>query len=387
MKIVLVHPHDIFSKEEPWTVRIRSIAEEFVKRGHKVRLIYFPLRDEGQHLEKEYNGYFVIPLSRQHGPHIFLKNIRRVIAEAKWCDIIHFQKCFHYAALPVLLASFITGKPVHYDWDDWEIKIYYYPPNQSRFIGFFLNSWETSLPCLCDTVSYSSYRLKEECERLGVKGERMCQAHVGADITKFRPDVDGSFIRTRYCLKPLVVLYLGQLHGGQYTELYLRAAREVLRQRNDVSFLVVGGGYRQNELIHFARHLQIDRDVVFTGYITHDESPYYIAAADVCVACFEDNDITRCKSPLKIVEYLASGKAIVASNVGEVRNMVGGIGVLVPPGDSQALAQGIVQLLNDGQLRREMSCRARERAEHKYNWGVTAQNLLEMYGRSLNGKG
>jgi len=107
--------------------------------------------------------------------------------------------------------------------------------------------------------------------------------------------------------------------------------------------------------------------------------PQYIAAADVAVACFEDNKQTRCKSPLKIVEYLASGKAIVASDMGEAAKMVRGCGVLVKPGDEISLAHGIEQLLDDPQLRTQLGLKARKRAEEKYNWGVTASNLLQAY--------
>ena len=43
MKILMIHPHDIYSVSEPWTIRITSIAHEFVKKGHEVKLVYFPL--------------------------------------------------------------------------------------------------------------------------------------------------------------------------------------------------------------------------------------------------------------------------------------------------------------------------------------------------------
>ena len=54
---------------------------------------------------------------------------------------------------------------------------------------------------------------------------------------------------------------------------------------------------------------------------------HYHIAADICVVPFRDTKVTCCKSPLKIVKYMAMGKAIVASNVGEVRRMLGGVAV------------------------------------------------------------
>ena len=99
------------------------------------------------------------------------------------------------------------------------------------------------------------------------------------------------------------------------------------------------------------------------------------------MACFEKNDITECKSPLKIVEYLASGKPIVASDVGEVSRMLGESGILAEPGSASSLAKGIERLLMDEGLRGELSKRARMQAETKYNWPDTANSLLRAYQR------
>jgi glycosyltransferase involved in cell wall biosynthesis len=73
----------------------------------------------------------------------------------------------------------------------------------------------------------------------------------------------------------------------------------------------------------------------------------------------------------------------VASLVGEVRNMVGGTGLLVEPGDFQALSEGIIKLLGDQPLRQEMGFRARKRAQARYNWTETARGLIRAYEKAL----
>ena len=152
-----------------------------------------------------------------------------------------------------------------------------------------------------------------------------------------------------------------------------------MHRHPDTIFLVVGQGYMLKELRGFVARLGVGNSVIFTGAIPHDLIPQYIGASDICVASFENNDVTACKSPLKIVEYLASGKPIVASLVGETRNMVGGAGLLVEPGNYNALSEQIANLLGNQQLRQEMGFRARLRAETRYNWRKTADNLLEAY--------
>jgi len=231
-----------------------------------------------------------------------------------------------------------------------------------------------------DTVSVSSKRIRELCLSRGVVEENIFPAHVGADLDRFRPDLGRKGdIKRKYGVNGYLVLYLGQLHGAQYAELFIKSVKIIAGYRQDITFMVVGDGYRAAELKDISKALNVEKHLIFTGSINHDEVPYYINDADICVASFEENNITLCKSPLKIVEYLACGKPIVASNVGEVRNMVGGVGILVEPGDVDSLAKGISFLLDDKNLRESFSKLARARAEKKYNWETTAVSLLSAY--------
>jgi glycosyltransferase involved in cell wall biosynthesis/MoaA/NifB/PqqE/SkfB family radical SAM enzyme len=379
VNILMLHPHDIYSNLEPWTVRVTYLAHEFVKRGHHVRLLYH-LIDETMNLdeanERQEYPFTTIPAYRYQmallGKMGFVKDL------AIWADVIHFQKCFPHVSIPSIWGGYRVGKPVHYDWDDWEYGIYNYAPG-NRIVGATINSFEKIVPKMVDSVSYASLALKERALALGVPESRLFEAHVGADIDKFHPGIDGSEVRDRHHIEGPIVLYLGQLHGAQYLELFLKACAKVLPKRPDATCVVVGSGERFGELFKLAEDLGIAHKTVFTGAVDHEEIPKYIAAADVAVACFEETSQTICKSPLKVVEYMAMGKAIVASRMGEVPRMIGDAGILVPPGDADSLSDGILKLLADEGLRLELGRRARVQAETEYNWGVTAENLLTAY--------
>ena len=378
MNILMIHPHDIYSSLEPWTVRITSIAQEFVKKGHNVKLVYFPLpaNERGKLRCKEFKEFEAIPFNR--GKWSFLKNIVRMWKLAKDADIIHFQKCFAIASLPALFAAYLRNKPTHYDWDDWELKIYQFSP-PSWIVGVYINIMETLIPRLVDTLSVSSENIKRLALKKGAKEDRIVDAHVCADLKKFNPKNKGTKIKKKYSIKFPLVLYLGQLHGGQYAELLLRAIKVIVVKKPNTVFMIVGSGADLNRLKSLAKELRVDDKVIFTGAIEYSLVPKYLAAADVAVACFEDNDITRSKSPLKIVEYMAAGKAIVASNVGEVPRMLDGSGILTEPGNVYSLAKGIINFLEDEKLRRGCEIKARKRAEKEYKWEVTADNLLKAY--------
>lgn len=387
MNILMVHPHDIYSSAEPWTVRIVYIAKEFIKKGHNVKLIYFPLEQNGQKSLELMEGIVAIPFSRRHGPYVLISNILKLYKLARWCDIIHFQKCFYHAAIPAMTAGALRRKPMHYDWDDWEVKIYEVstqPGILRNFIRNFLHILESNIPKIVDTVSVASERLKIECEKIGVDRNRIFDAHVGADIARFHPGISGERIRQKYNINKQLVLYLGQLHGGQYVEFFIKTASRLINDyQKDLSFMIVGDGYQAGELKKIARNLNLDGKLIFSGAVSHELVPEYIAAADICVACFEENEVTLCKSPLKIVEYLASGKAIVASNVGEVPNMLGSAGILTEPGNIDSLANGILRVVEDSSLKDNLGKLARRRAEEKYNWAVTVGNLLSAYKRAI----
>lgn len=383
----MIHPHDIYSNAEPWTVRIVYIAKEFIKKSHNVKLVYFPLNWKKQRPQELPEGIVTIPLSRRHGPYILVSNILKLYSLAGWADIIHFQKCFYHAAIPAIVAAFLRKKPLHYDWDDWEVKIYAVstkPGILRNFIWRFLNILESIIPKIVDTVSVASTRLKIECEKLGVDKSRIFEAHVGADLACFHPDISGKPIREKYAIEKPLVLYLGQLHGGQYVKLFIEVASKVINDyKKDLSFMIVGDGYQAEELKKLTQRLNLNGKLIFTGAVPHGLVPQYIAAADVCVACFEENEVTLCKSPLKIVEYLASGKAIVTSNVGEVPSMLGEAGILTKPGDVYSLSEGILKILQDGELKNALGKLARERAEKEYNWTITAENLLSAYEKAM----
>lgn len=381
MRILLVHPHDIHSPREPWTRRIKSLAKEFVAAGHEVKLVYFPLSFKRSAPGSSLN-YQEVPLNRSSSPLVFIRNIRRLMPLAEWADVVHFQKCHHYAAVPAIIASYFKRKPLHYDWDDWEEMIWYESCGNglhSRFIGSSFKILERFLPVLADSVSVASQGLRDLAKQFGVKDENIYEAPVGADLAEFRTDIDRTLIKKEYRINSPLVLYIGQLHGAQYIDLFIKAANIILHRIPDVVFMIVGEGFMEKYLRGLACELGIEQRVVFTGSVAHHKIPYFIAAADVCVAPFKDTPVTRCKSPLKIVEYLACGKAIVASNVGETRRMLGGAGILVEPNNFYSLADGIIKVLRDERLRTNLSRFSRQRVEKTYNWNKTASSLLKAY--------
>lgn len=384
MNILMLHPHDLFYF--PWTIRIIRLAQEIVRAGHRVTIGYIKVPDETK-MEHEKKLRDSLPEGPQYlafsarGRNL-LSAWRQLRGSRPAFDLVHFQKCFSTMALPALYLAYDLGCPIHYDWDDNEAGL------AEIWIRFAPARWEVKLyerllPRVVDTVTTASEELRQKSISRGMAPEDIFPAPVGANLEQFHPDHDGRPVRERLGLGDTpVVLYMGQLGGAAYAHQLLDAAAYVLRQVPETRFLIVGGGRTLKPLEIQTSILGIQNRVIFTGYVPQDEVPDYVAAADVAVATFEDNDITRCKSPLKIAEYLAAGKPIVASNTGEVPTMLGDSGILVEPGNTGQLVEGILKYLREPSLRKTHQNLARKRAEEVYNWPATAKSLLAAYERA-----
>jgi len=384
MNILMIHPHDVYDDLEPWTVRITCLAEELVQRGNVVKLVYHlrdPLADCHEAGARQEFSFETIPLPR-FMPGL-LNRCRAMERFAHWADVVHFQKCHHYSALPAVFGAYYHRRPIHYDWDDWEQRIFELDNDNRIGSWIFFNQMEKQLLKLVDTVSVASEGLRSLAVQLGFPEDRIFAVPVGVDLQLFSPKTAGETTKKASDAAP-VVLYHGQISGANYVHLFIRAAAKIATRWKDVRFLVVGGGDHLDEAKDLAAHLDSGHRIVFTGEVPHRKVPEYIAQADIAVACFEDNEQSRCKSPLKLVEYMASGAAIVASRVGEVPRMLGDCGILVEPDSVDAIVLGIEKLLAQPELRLSLSIKARKHAEKNHGWAIRARTMTDAYMRAMS---
>lgn len=382
MRVLMVHPHDIYDPLEPWTIRITALARCLTERGHEVRLAYHiarPDRTPAELASRQEFPFQVIPFVRHMG--LGLRKARELAELGAWADVVHVQKALAHAALPSAFAAFWNRVPLHYDWDDWEAQIYADTVGSDRHHRR-IDRFERALPRIADTVSVASKALEEQALSLGVQPEDLFDAPVGADLERFVRGGDGEALRAELSLDGPIALYLGQLAGAHAAPLFLEAAALVLAERPDAGFLVVGGGRTLTDLKETADRLGIGHRVRFTGAVAHSEVARYMDVADVAVATLPDTPQARTKSPLKVVEYMAAGRAIVASRVGEAVRFLGDAGRLVEPGSAAALADAVGELLGDPYTCSEMGVAARERLRTRFTWMHTAANLEAAYVRA-----
>jgi glycosyltransferase involved in cell wall biosynthesis len=222
-------------------------------------------------------------------------------------------------------------------------------------------------------------RLKEQLAAEGVAGERLFVAPDGVDLDRFAVPRSRGEARSALELpsEGRLVVYAGSLYGWKGVQT-LAGAASLLPPA--VTTLFVGGSAR--DAAAFREQYAGDRIRVI-GHRPYPDVPLYLAAADVLVLPNSGRSaISRhYTSPLKLFEYMASGRPIVASDLPSFREVLDAqTAVLVPADDAPALAKGINTVLDDAGLAARLGARARDLARN-YTWTARASRIVGFLDR------
>jgi glycosyltransferase involved in cell wall biosynthesis len=208
------------------------------------------------------------------------------------------------------------------------------------------------IACVSDEVAL------EVCKR-GAMEERVIITPNGVNLERFNPRVSGETVRQQAGLtERFVVGWMGSFRPFHGLDLTIKAAALLQRVVPNLALLLVGDGQERHRVQSLAQNLGLH--VCFTGTVSHDAVPEYIAAMDVAVLASEATDGFH-YSPMKLREYMACGRPTVAPRIGEIERLLidGTDALLVTPGQPEALAQGIERLYRDDVLRLELGRSAR----------------------------
>jgi glycosyltransferase involved in cell wall biosynthesis len=225
-----------------------------------------------------------------------------------------------------------------------------------------------------------SSELKHWLEGLGVPAARITVLANAVDPDRFRmPNGDRQDVRRRLGLggRP-VVAFVGTLRPWHDPGILVRALG-VLRARGMApQLLLVGDGPERAGLEELARQDGVESMLTFTGSVSHDEVPGYLAAADVAAATYHP-ETGRYFSPLKLFEYQAAGLPVVAAELGEIPHCVrpGETGLLYQPGDVDALANALAALIGDRETAAALGRNGREHVLRHHTWTANARAVAD----------
>ena len=178
-----------------------------------------------------------------------------------------------------------------------------------------------------------------------------------------------------------IVAYIGRLVPEKGVNVLLGAVKPVLEKMPNTKFVVAGEGWHRNELQRITKELRIEDKVLFTGYLPEEDFLAYFNVSDILV-------VPSTYEPFGIValEGMATKTPIIVSDVGGLSEIVDHqwTGMKVPPDNSQALADSIVELLNNETLRNRIVLNAIDKLKHVYDWSIIADHTTKVYKNVLD---
>jgi glycosyltransferase involved in cell wall biosynthesis len=185
-----------------------------------------------------------------------------------------------------------------------------------------------------------------------------------------------------------VALYVGTLADWQGLLTLVEAMPKVLARRPLLLRIVGRGRSRQRkEIAKRVQKLGLAAHVEVIPGVPHHEVPALVAQADLCIAplAYNERNVVQGCCPLKVIEYMAAGRPIVASNLPVVRELVreGRDALLVPPDAPDALADAMLRILDDERLARRLADHAARRARERLTWKRAQKRLLKLYRHLL----
>jgi glycosyltransferase involved in cell wall biosynthesis len=220
---------------------------------------------------------------------------------------------------------------------------------------------------------------------------KLVEVSWGANTEAFRPDIEATGLRHRLGFRDeeFVVGYTGAFYPWHGLETLVGAAQRLAGEPDaqGLRFLLVGDGTHRPAI-----EAQIDAAGLrprfqSIGRVPYDEVPNYIAACDACVAPYDPSGNADLKAhgmffdPLKVFEYLASGKPTITLDSDNIRRLFrhGEHALLVPPGDPAALAAAILQVIRMPDRGKSLGEAGRRLVASRFTWQAHADRLTTLF--------
>ena len=230
---------------------------------------------------------------------------------------------------------------------------------------------------------------RKNLEARGIPSGKIVVNPNGVDTELFRPGIGGVAIRQELGIDESEVLagFVGTF-GPWHGVVQLAEAIKLVPANLPLRFLLVGSGSLHGEVERILHGEIASRRVILTGAVPHERVPLLLDACDMLVSphipLADGSEFFG--SPTKIFEYMAMGKGIVASRLGQIGEVLANneTGVLIEPGNVPDLARAIVKLAESPELRTRLGKRAREVAIQNHTWTRNAERVLQAYDELMN---
>jgi glycosyltransferase involved in cell wall biosynthesis len=278
----------------------------------------------------------------------------------------------------------LLGKKFLFDHHDINPELYEAKFGKRDFFYKLMLAWErwTFKTATISIATNESYK-KIAIERGGMEPEKVYVVRSGPDLTRARPVPENSKWRNG---RKYLVGYVGVMGAQEGLDHLLLGIRHLVNdyKRQDVQFVLVGGGTELEQLKESAEKMEINDYVTFTGRVPDDTLMEVLSTADVCVNPDIVNEMNDKSTMNKIMEYMAVGKPVVQYDMTEGRFSAQKASLYAVPNDPESLIENIISLLDDPKKRQEMGAFGRNRGINELEWKYEVPKLLAAYEALFN---
>ena len=384
----ILYHHRIASKDGQF-VHIEELTNALKKRGHEIIMVGPGIVDSGGFGSE---GGFVSKLKRYvpgalyelmelgYSLHAFLK-LRKAVRQ-------HKPDCL-YERYNLYLLSGV-----------WLKKLFGLPmllevnaplfQERSKYDGI-------ALPGLARWTEQQTWRnacavlpvtqvLADQVEQAGVSRERILVIHNGINLQRFSADDNDTEIRQKLGLEHKLVLgftgFVREWHRLDRVVELLKPDQSGIQRH----LLLVGDGPARKQIEDRARALGVEHAVTITGIVEREDVSKYVACFDIAL----QPDVVEYASPLKLFEYLALGRAIVAPNTANIREILvhEQSALLFEPGEAEGFLTTVERLLEDPELRARIGRGAQQTiSEREFTWDANARKVEERFQQLIDRAG
>ena len=273
------------------------------------------------------------------------------------------------ALIPSTIAGLLTGVPLVSHFHDF--------PRNHAFYGFFAFFGSKF-------IVLSSEVLKTRLTSIPLIGASLRRRTRiipnGVDVHSFverrDPETVKSKLQTQGCYP--VIAVVGRVEEAKGQDVLINAAPEIVQAFPDTAFVLIGGFEERGSFYRSLKtrisHLQLEKNVVFTGFRTDVQD--LLSASDILVSASRNEVLS-----IAILEGMASGKPVIATDVGGTREQVvdGETGYLIPSADEKKLAEKVIELAKNPEHIMRMGTAGKKRVEEQFSFDTYVQKMIDLF--------
>jgi len=362
-----------------------NIAKGMAQRGHEVTVFSTDAFEPGRRIEEKKNmidgieifyfkniNNYLASKHRIIQPKSLKKQLRKHIQDY---DVIHLLDIYSISTFWAYKYSrkwnvplFITTSGVLSD----------YSQKNKGFLKKIFNIFLKKTLLNAEAVIVQTESEKKDCEKLGIKNLNLIKP--GINLTEYNNLPSRNIFREKYNLKDddFCILFLGRIHEVKGIKFLIDAICQI---RNLKVFLIIVGS-KNDYLDHLFKNIQnfdMNNQIILTGWVSEEEKFEAYMGADIyCLPSLYD-----C-APITILEACACGLPIITTTSNGLFEIArDGAGLVVDPGDSDALRNAILELTNDRDTMKQLGNKGRKIVQDDFDWDNKLKELEQLYYSKL----